>query len=307
MSRLVFRMFWTMFLVVALAACGNAATQAPAENEEAPAVAEDETTEEAMDEEMSDEATDEEMSDEAEPMDESSEEAMDDEAMEEHGDGAMDDESMDEEMSDEAGMEENTDEAMDEEASTEGEMVDEATTEDTEEAAAEPAEEVAEEAAEEVVEEPAEAAADRPEWQQLTLTDARTGETFTLADFADKTVYVEPMATWCSNCRQQLGNVSQARTQLDSEQYAFIALSVETNISEADLAAYADGAGFDWTFAVMTPEVLQALTDVFGRTITNPPATPSFIIRTDGTTTDLMTGITAPDVIVEELNAIQES
>ncbi|MEM8533610.1 MAG: redoxin domain-containing protein [Chloroflexota bacterium] len=298
MSRLVFRMFWIMFLVVALAACGNTATQAPAENEEAPAVAEDEPTEEAMDEEMSDEeGMDEEMSDEAEPMDESSE-AMDDEAMEEHGDGTMD-----EEMSDEEGM----DEEMSDEASTEGEMSDESTTEDTEEAAAEPAEGVAEETAEEVVEEPAEAAADRPEWQQLTLTDARTGETFTLADFADKTVYVEPMATWCSNCRQQLGNVSQARAQLDSEQVAFIALSVETNISEADLAAYADEAGFEWTFAVMTPEVLQALTDVFGRTITNPPATPSFIIRTDGTTSDLMTGITAPDVIVEELNAIQES
>ncbi|MCG8350065.1 MAG: redoxin domain-containing protein [Chloroflexales bacterium] len=171
-----------------------------------------------------------------------------------------------------------------------------ATAESTEEVAAAPVEEA-----------PAEVAVDRPAWQQLALTDARTGETFTLADFAGKIVYVEPMATWCSNCRQQLGNLSQARAQLDSDQYAFVALSVETTISGADLAAYADEAGFDWTFAVMTPEALQALTDVFGRTITNPPATPSFIIRADGSTTDLMTGITSPDVIVEELTAIQGS
>ena len=33
--------------------------------------------------------------------------------------------------------------------------------------------------------------------------DARTGQTFTLADLQGKTVYVEPMATWCTNCRQQ--------------------------------------------------------------------------------------------------------
>ncbi|KPK07150.1 MAG: hypothetical protein AMJ56_13680, partial [Anaerolineae bacterium SG8_19] len=44
--------------------------------------------------------------------------------------------------------------------------------------------------------------ADRPAWQQLTLTNARTGETFTLADFGGQTVFVEPMATWCSNCRR---------------------------------------------------------------------------------------------------------
>ena len=31
---------------------------------------------------------------------------------------------------------------------------------------------------------------------QLPLVDVRSGETFTLAEFAGKTVFVEPMATW---------------------------------------------------------------------------------------------------------------
>jgi hypothetical protein len=35
-----------------------------------------------------------------------------------------------------------------------------------------------------------------PEWTKLPLTNAHTGETFTLANFAGKTVYIEPMATW---------------------------------------------------------------------------------------------------------------
>jgi thiol-disulfide isomerase/thioredoxin len=140
-------------------------------------------------------------------------------------------------------------------------------------------------------------------WQQLVLTNARTGETFTFADFAGKTVFVEPMATWCSNCRQQLGNVSAAKAQLNSDEVVFVALSVETNISDAELAQYADAAGFDWLFAVATPELLQGLVSTFDRTITNPPSTPHFIIRPDGSTTALVTGIEPPELLIEAINA----
>ena len=37
-----------------------------------------------------------------------------------------------------------------------------------------------------------------PAWQTSILSDARTGQSFTLADFTGKTVFVDPMATWCS-------------------------------------------------------------------------------------------------------------
>lgn len=33
-------------------------------------------------------------------------------------------------------------------------------------------------------------------WQDVALRDVRTGETFTFADFAGRTVYVHPMARW---------------------------------------------------------------------------------------------------------------
>jgi hypothetical protein len=33
-------------------------------------------------------------------------------------------------------------------------------------------------------------------WQSIPLRNARTGETFTFADFAGRTVYVHPMARW---------------------------------------------------------------------------------------------------------------
>ncbi|MDX2160421.1 MAG: TlpA disulfide reductase family protein [bacterium] len=136
----------------------------------------------------------------------------------------------------------------------------------------------------------------------MPLTNARTGETFTFADFAGQTVFVEPMATWCTNCRQQLGHVRSAREQL-GDSVVFIALSVETNIASADLASYADDQGFDWQFAVLTPELLGELVNTFGRTISNPPSTPHFILRPDGTTTTLFTGIKSPDEIIAQVQA----
>lgn len=144
--------------------------------------------------------------------------------------------------------------------------------------------------------------AERPTWQTLPLVNARTGETFTFASFAGRTVFVEPMATWCTNCRQQLGNVRSAREQL-SDEVVFVALSVETNISAADLAEYADDNGFDWYFAVLTPELLAELVTTFGRTVSNPPSTPHFVIRADGSATSLATGIKSAEQIVAQLQA----
>ena len=217
---------------------------------------------------MADKTADEAMADEA-----MADETMSDPATAEHSETMSDETMSDEAMSDEA----MSDESMADESMADEGMADEgsAMMDDSMAAA----------------------------WQQLVLTNARTGETFTFADFAGKTVFVEPMATWCSNCRQQLGNVSTAKAQLNSDEVVFVALSVETNISDADLAQYADAAGFDWLFAVATPELLQALVGTFDRTITNPPSTPHFIIRPDGSTTALVTGIESPELLIEAINA----
>ena len=146
-------------------------------------------------------------------------------------------------------------------------------------------------------------AAQPPAWQTLSLVDARTGQSFTLADFAGKTVYVEPMATWCTNCRQQMSVIrDQVRAQVDPEQVVFVGLSVETTLAPETLAAYTATHGFDWTFAVMTPEMLQELATQFGRTVTNPPAVPHFVISPDGTTSDLSTGFHGADKLLERLS-----
>ena len=81
------------------------------------------------------------------------------------------------------------------------------------------------------------AMADRPEWQTISLVNARTGESFTLSDFGDKYVFVEPMATWCTNCRRQQDTLAGIMGEVPDD-FVFVGLSVETNISAADLADY---------------------------------------------------------------------
>ncbi len=81
---------------------------------------------------------------------------------------------------------------------------------------------------------------DLPLWQTLAVTNAATGETFSFADFQGKTVFVEPMATWCSNCRSQQGQVREAKTQLGDD-VVFVGLSLETTLPAADLAAIRPG------------------------------------------------------------------
>ena len=102
------------------------------------------------------------------------------------------------------------------------------------------------------------------------------------------------MATWCTNCRQQLGNVRSAAAQIGSD-VVFVALSVETTLEPAALAAYADSHEFPFTFAVMTPDLLRALAASFGQSVATPPATPHFIIYPDGSASELLTGFSSPE------------
>lgn len=139
------------------------------------------------------------------------------------------------------------------------------------------------------------------EWQTVPLTDARTGDEFAIGDFVGCTVFVETMATWCSNCRRQLEYVASAAEELDPNQFVFIAISVETEISADDLARYADDAEFDWVFSVATPDALKMIVDEFGRESIVPSSTPHVIVNPDGTYDDLHTGYVEADDIVTQM------
>jgi thiol-disulfide isomerase/thioredoxin len=203
---------------------------------------------------------------------------------------AMVDEAMTEDsMVDEA----MTDEAMVDEAMTEDSMVDEAMTEDSM---------VDEAMTEEAMTEDSmvDDAMALPAWQTIALTDV-DGATFTLDDFHGTPVFVETFATWCPNCKKQLEDTNTAAEQL-GDQAVFIALSVETDLSSADVAEYAADNGFDAIrFAFMTPEALAAFVEGLGQSAANPPSTPKVVIDPMGHAGELTTGFESVDDIVAKV------
>ena len=92
-----------------------------------------------------------------------------------------------------------------------------------------------------------------------------------------------------------------AAKQQAGEDVVFVVLSVEANIGDEALAAYEADTGYDLIFAAMPPEMLQALAGQFGQTIANPPATPHFVIRPDGSSGDLVTGIESTEAILAQV------
>jgi Redoxin len=142
------------------------------------------------------------------------------------------------------------------------------------------------------------------DWTRIALTNAQTGETFTFADFAGKTVFVHPMARWCTNCRASQSRVrDEVFPQMDSSQFVFVSLTVETSDTAENMAVYANDNQFPWVFSVMPTDLLAALSSQLGASISNPPTQPHFIIRPDGTVTALMTGSTPSDELIADLNA----
>ena len=126
-------------------------------------------------------------------------------------------------------------------------------------------------------------AATTPEWFDMELTDAQTGETFTMNDYAGKVVLLETMAIWCPNCVVQANEVRKLRAALENpDDLISVSLDVDFNEDQASLKEYASGYGFDWHFAVAPLLVARALGNLYSAEYLNPPLSPMLIIDRDG-------------------------
>ena len=136
-------------------------------------------------------------------------------------------------------------------------------------------------------------------WRTTALVDTRSGDTFTIDELKGKLVVIEPMAIWCSNCRIQQGEAAVALDRLDDPDIVYLSVDVDPNERAGDLAAYADGSGFDWAFVVATKEVARSLAATFGDQILSPPSTPLILVGPDGEVVDQHFGIRSADDLVE--------
>ncbi|MBA3451403.1 MAG: redoxin domain-containing protein [Chloroflexia bacterium] len=151
---------------------------------------------------------------------------------------------------------------------------------------------------------------ENPVWLTAELTDACSGETFALTDFAGKTLLVGTMATWCGECHAQLTRLTEAAAQIPAalrEDIVLVALSLETDLPPEDLAAYAVKNEFPFVFAVLPVETVRALAADFGQVVTVPPSTPHVIIAPDGAIGELRTGPTSPEDLLALFAAARET
>ena len=113
-----------------------------------------------------------------------------------------------------------------------------------------------------------------------SLTDVRSGETFTLAELAaDGPVVIETMAIWCSNCRSQMHEVTAAH---ELAEFHSVSIDVEPSEAPEDLADYAAREGFDWPFVLADAQLATQLRERFGTEVLFPPGMPKLLVREDG-------------------------
>ena len=120
-------------------------------------------------------------------------------------------------------------------------------------------------------------------WFDMELKDVRTGESFTMNDFAGKVVLVETMAMWCPNCLIQANEVRKMHDALGNpEDLVSVSLDVDINEDEASLKKYVEENGFDWRFSVAPLLVARALGNLYSAQYLNPPISPMLIIDRNG-------------------------
>lgn len=117
------------------------------------------------------------------------------------------------------------------------------------------------------------------DWQQVPLTDVRSGETFTIAEL-EPPVLVETFAVWCPTCLRQQKEVQKLHRQ--HPQVTSVSLDVDPNEDAAKVRAHLEEHGFDWRFAVAPTRLTQQLRAEFGNSVLVPTQAPMILVCADG-------------------------
>jgi cytochrome oxidase Cu insertion factor (SCO1/SenC/PrrC family) len=141
-----------------------------------------------------------------------------------------------------------------------------------------------------------------PGWFSVVLTDARTGQPFSINSLEGKVVLVETMAIWCTNCLQQQGQVKALHTQLGArDDFVSVGLDIDPNENAEALKTYVENKGFDWLYAVPPKDVSREIASLYGDQFLNPPSTPIVVIDRRGNAHPLPFGIKSSDDLMKAI------
>jgi hypothetical protein len=122
-----------------------------------------------------------------------------------------------------------------------------------------------------------------PAWYSVSLSDARTGQAFSIQSLKGKVVLVESMAVWCSKCLTQQGHVKALHETLGHrDDFVSIGLDIDPNEDIDQLKFFVESQGFDWLYAISPADVSREISDLYGTQFLNPPSTPIVVIDRHG-------------------------
>lgn len=141
-------------------------------------------------------------------------------------------------------------------------------------------------------------------WLGVELTDIRSGDTFTLAQFADKPVLLETFAVWCSTCTRQQQQLAALHEEV-GDAVISVTLNTDPNESRSQVSRHLDRHGFDWLYAISPVELSRSLRDEFGLAVLNPPSAPVILICPGQTERTLLQkrGVKRPDFLQKQIAA----
>lgn len=145
-----------------------------------------------------------------------------------------------------------------------------------------------------------------PEWAQVELIDAVSGEVFRIADYAGKPILVESFAVWCSTCLRQQKEMARL-IELTGDEFVHISLDTDPNEDLDKVRDHALRNWFSWLYAVAPIDMTRALIDEFGLTVVNAPRAPVILIEADGSARLLPNGVKTAEALLEEIGELPGS
>lgn len=128
-----------------------------------------------------------------------------------------------------------------------------------------------------------EAMMESPAWYSVSLTDAHTGQDFSIESLKGKVILVESMAVWCSKCLTQQGHVKTLHETLGHrDDFVSVGLDIDPNEDLDQLKFFVEAQGFDWLYAISPADVSRDLSSLYGAQFLNPPSTPIVVIDRHG-------------------------
>ncbi|PWR73532.1 redoxin domain-containing protein [Methanospirillum stamsii] len=133
-------------------------------------------------------------------------------------------------------------------------------------------------------------------WLSSSLTNAATGERFSLMDLAQKgkPVIIHSFAVWCPGCSMQLLESTKLQTAYPDD-YIVVALDIDPNENTEKVKRHQESNNFKGIFTAAPTDVTRSLVNAYGPGFVQ--SIPQTIIICGKTATYLEDGVFSADVL----------